>query len=359
VIYCGRVKLKDLADHLGCRLEGEGDIEVSRLAGLAQAGPGDVAFLANPRYTPALRATKASAVILSDGAPAAPCAMLRSRDPYLAFANAVALFAGEQEPVRGVDARAFVSPDASLGAAVSVGAFATIAAGSRVGDRSVICAGVTIGAKARIGSDCLIHAHASIREGTIIGDRVIVQDGAVIGSDGFAFAPRSDGTFQKIPQPSIVVVEDDVEIGANTTIDRPAIGETRIRAGAKIDNLVQVAHGVTVGRNTLLASQVGIAGSATIGDQVVLGGQVGVAGHIEIGRGARATGQSGITHSVDAEAFVSGCPAIPNREWRKSSVLFRRLPELRRTLAELEGRIAELERRLDEAGRATRPPDRS
>jgi UDP-3-O-[3-hydroxymyristoyl] glucosamine N-acyltransferase len=359
VIYCDRVKLKDLAVHLGCRLEGDGDIEVSRLAGLAQAGPGDVTFLANPRYTPALKTTKASAVILGEDAPAAPCTMLRSRDPYLAFANAVALFADEAPPVPGVDPQACVAPDASLGAAVSIGPFAAIAAGARIGDRTVIRSGATIGPNARLGSDCLIHAHASIREGTIIGDRVIVQDGAVIGSDGFAFAPRPDGTHQKIPQPSIVIVEDDVEIGANTTIDRPAIGETRIRAGAKIDNLVQIAHGVTVGRNTLLASQVGIAGSATIGDQVVLGGQVGVAGHIEIGSGTRATGQSGITNSLAPKAFVSGCPAIRNREWRKSSILFRRLPEMQKTLAELEGRIAELERRLEEAGRGTRPPDRS
>jgi UDP-3-O-[3-hydroxymyristoyl] glucosamine N-acyltransferase len=353
------VKLKDLAVHLGCRLEGEGDIEVLRLAGLAQASAGDLTFLANPRYTPALKTTRASAVILGEEAPAAPCAMLRSRDPYLAFANAVALFTDVTPPVSGVDPQAFVASDASLGAAVSVGAFATIGAGAQIGDRSVICPGVTIGSNARIGCDCLIHSHASIREGTIIGDRVIVQDGAVIGSDGFAFAPRPDGTYQKIPQPSIVIIEDDVEIGANTTIDRPAIGETRIRAGAKIDNLVQIAHGVTVGRNTLLASQVGIAGSATIGDQVVLGGQVGVAGHIEIGNGARATGQSGITNGLDPEAFVSGCPAMPNRDWRKSSVLFRRLPEMRKMLAELEARIAELERRLEGAGRGTRPPDRA
>ena len=357
MIYCGRVKLKDLAVELGCRLEGGGDIEVSRLASLSHAGPGDVTFLANPRYTPALATTKASAVILADDAPQAPCAMLRSRDPYLAFANAVALFADTAPPAPGVDPGASVAPDASLGVAVSVGAFATIAAGARVGDRSVVCPGAAIGRNARIGSDCLIHAHASIREGTIIGDRVIVQDGAVIGSDGFAFAPRPDGTYQKIPQPSVVVIEDDVEIGANTTIDRPAIGETRIRAGAKIDNLVQVAHGVTVGRNTLLASQVGIAGSAAIGDQVVLGGQVGVAGHIEIGNGARATGQSGITNTLEPDAFVSGCPAIPNREWRKSSAHFRRLPEMRRTLTDLERRVAELERRLEEAGRGPRPPD--
>jgi UDP-3-O-[3-hydroxymyristoyl] glucosamine N-acyltransferase len=351
------VKLKHVADHLGCRLEGDGDIEVSRLAGLTHAGPGDVAFLANPRYSPALKTTRASAVILGEDAPAAPCATLRCHDPYLAFANAVALFAEEFHPAPGVDPQAAVAPDAVLGAEVSVGPFAAIADGARIGDRSVLFPGVTVGRGARVGSDCVIHARVSIREGTVIGDRVVVQDGAVIGSDGFAFAPRSDGTYQKIPQPSIVVIEDDVEIGANTTIDRPAVGETRIRAGAKIDNLVQVAHGVTVGRNTLLIAQVGIAGSTTVGDGVVLAGQVGVAGHIEIGDGARATGQTGITNSVEAGALVSGYPAIPNREWLRSSAVFRRLPEMKKALADLEARVAALEQRRGSGGSGDREPD--
>jgi UDP-3-O-[3-hydroxymyristoyl] glucosamine N-acyltransferase len=172
---------------------------------------------------------------------------------------------------------------------------------------------------------------------------VIIQNGAVIGADGYGFVKRSDGTHQKIPQVAIVVLEDDVEIGANTTIDRPAIGETRIQAGAKIDNLVQIAHGVNVGRNTLLAAQVGIAGSTTIGDNVTLAGQVGVAGHVTVGKGASAVGQTGITNSVPDGAFVSGYPAIENKEWLKSSVIFRKLPELRKRLADLERRILELE----------------
>jgi UDP-3-O-[3-hydroxymyristoyl] glucosamine N-acyltransferase len=349
------LKLKDLAQHLGCRLEGDGDIEVVRLAGLTRAGAGDVTFLANPRYAPGLKATTASAVILGDDAPAAPCAMLRCHDPYLAFANAVALFSEQVRPAVGIDPRAAIAPDALLGAGVSIGAFVSIAEQAVIGDRTTIYPGAVIGRDARIGAGCVIHARVSIREGTLIGDRVIVQDGAVIGSDGFAFAPRSDGTYQKIPQPSIVVIEDDVEIGANTTIDRPAVGETRIRAGAKIDNLVQIAHGVTVGRNTLLIAQVGIAGSSRIGDNVVLAGQVGVTGHVDIGDGVRATGQAGITNSLDAGAFVSGTPAIPNREWLKSSVLFHHLPEMKRVIGALEDRVAALEQKLDEA-RVGRPP---
>jgi UDP-3-O-[3-hydroxymyristoyl] glucosamine N-acyltransferase len=190
----------------------------------------------------------------------------------------------------------------------------------------------------------------SIRERCVLGHRVVVQDGAVIGSDGYGFVRRADGTHQKIPQPAIVVLEDDVEIGANTAIDRPAVGETRICAGAKIDNLVQIAHGVTVGRNTLLAAQVGIAGSSSVGDNVTLAGQVGVAGHLHIGDGARATAQTGIPNSVDPGAFVSGYPAIDNRDWLRASAVFRRLPELRRLVSDLQKRIGELEARLRDHG---------
>jgi UDP-3-O-[3-hydroxymyristoyl] glucosamine N-acyltransferase len=212
-----------------------------------------------------------------------------------------------------------------------------------VGDRTAIYSNVSIGDEVVIGSDCVIHSQVAIRERTRIGDRVIVQNGAVLGADGYGFVTRADGTHQKIPQISIVVIEDDVEIGANTTVDRPAVGETRIQAGAKIDNLVQIGHGVRVGKNALLAAQVGIAGSTVVGESVVLGGQVGVAGHIEIGDRARAVGQSGITNSLAPGAFVSGYPAIDNREWLKASVIFRQLPDLRKRIAELEDRVAELE----------------
>jgi UDP-3-O-[3-hydroxymyristoyl] glucosamine N-acyltransferase len=242
---------------------------------------------------------------------------------------------------------------------VSVGPFVSIGDQAAIGDRTVIYPGVTVGRRVGIGADCVIHARVSVREDTRIGDRVILQDGAVIGSDGFAFAPRPDGTYQKIPQPGLVVIEDDVEIGANTAVDRPAVGETRISAGAKIDNLVQIAHGVSIGRNTLLIAQVGIAGSTAIGDDVVLAGQVGVAGHVDIGKGARATGQTGITNSLDAGAFVSGCPAMPNRDWLKSSAVFRRLPEMKKALDALDARVAELERTVRRTRSRRRPPDRA
>jgi UDP-3-O-[3-hydroxymyristoyl] glucosamine N-acyltransferase len=337
------MKLRELAERLGCPFEGDGDIEIRGVAGLEQAGEGDVAFFANPRYAAALRRTRASAVILKDGTAGAPCATLRTKDPYLAVANTLALFAAPERPPAGIHAASVVAADAVVGSDVSIGPFAAVGSGARIGDRTVIYPHVYIGDGASVGDDCIIHSHVAVRERVVIGHRVVLQNGAVIGSDGYGFARRPDGTHQKIPQVSGVVIEDDVEIGANTTIDRPAIGETRIRAGAKIDNLVQVGHGVVIGKNTLLAAQVGIAGSTVVGDGVTLAGQVGVAGHVTIGSRVTAAGQSGITNSVGEGAFVSGYPAIDNKEWLKSSVIFRKLPQLKKKLDELERRMLELE----------------
>lgn len=347
------MKLRELADRLECRLEGDGDLDIARVSGIQDAQPGDITFLANPKYEKALAATRASAVILKEDALAAPCAMLRARDPYLAFARAVGLFAPVSRPAAGIDKLAAIAADAHLGEGISVGPFVVIGEGATVGDRTVIYPNVTIGPGARVGSDCIIHSNVALRERCTIGNRVVLQNGVVIGGDGYGFVRRGDGTHEKIPQVAVVVIEDDVELGANTTVDRPAVGETRIKAGAKIDNLVQIAHGVTVGRNVLMAAQVGIAGSTDIEDDVVFGGQVGVGGHLTIGRGAIAVGQSGVTNSLDAGAFVAGYPAIDNREWRKASVLFRRLPEMKRRIEQLEARVAELTRALSQPERSS------
>ncbi len=343
------MRLSELAERLGCRLEGDGGLEIRRVAGLEQAGEGDLTFFANRKYAAALRRTRASAVIIGEDAPPAPCAMLRTRHPYLVFANALSVFAEPVHPAAGVDELSFVAPDASIGRDVSIGPFSSVGRGARIGDRTVIYPNVCIGDGAVVGQDCVIHSHVAVRERVVIGNRVILQNGAVIGSDGYGFVKRSDGTHQKIPQAAGVVIEDDVEIGANATIDRPAVGETRIQAGAKIDNLVQIGHGVQVGRNTLLAAQVGIAGSTSIGDNVTLAGQVGVAGHVTIGDGVSAVGQTGITNSVPDGTFVSGYPAIDNKEWLKSSVIFKKLPELRKKIVDLEQRILELEAALEES----------
>lgn len=347
------MKLRDIAEHLRCRLEGDGDVDIVRVAGIERAGRGDLTFVANPKYYALLRATGASAAILADRSPAdsAPpksCAILRSPDPYTTFARAIDLFVQAAPPARGVDPLSAVAGDAALGQDVSIGPFVTIGAGAGVGARTVIYPNVVIGPGARIGDDCVIHSHASIRERVVVGHRVVIQDGAVVGSDGFGFARQPDGTHLKIPQHADVVIEDDVEIGANTTIDRPAVGETRIRAGTKIDNLVHIAHGVTVGYRSLLAAQVGIAGSSVIEDDVMLGGQVGVTGHVRIGKAAMASAKTGITGNVDAGTLVSGYPHLPNLEWRKTQVLVRHLPELKTRVEKLEQRIAELEEKPTE-----------
>jgi UDP-3-O-[3-hydroxymyristoyl] glucosamine N-acyltransferase len=344
------VKLREIADALECRLEGDGDVDIRRLARIEDADTGDLTFFANPKYANELRSTRASAVIIGDRADAAPCAMLRSKNPYLAFAKAVELFHPAATPPAGIHRLAAVGDGARIAPDASVGAFAVIGKGASIGARTVIFPHAVVGDGAEIGDGCVIHAHASIRERVRLGHRVVVQDGAVIGSDGFGFAHNADGSHYKIPQVGDVVIEDDVEIGANSTIDRPALGETRIAAGTKIDNLVQIAHGVSVGKNVLLAGQVGVAGSSVIEDSVVLAGQVGVAGHITIGKGAIATAQTGIPNSVDPGAFVSGYPAIANRDWLKSSAVFRKLPELRKAVADLEKRLAELESRVRGGG---------
>jgi UDP-3-O-[3-hydroxymyristoyl] glucosamine N-acyltransferase len=337
------LKLQDIAERLECRLEGDGAIEIRGVAGIEDAATGDLTFFANPKYAAALRSTRASAVILGESAEAAPCAMLRARQPYLAFAQAVELFVDPWRPAPGVHRLAVLGDGVTLGPDVSVGPFAVVGDGSRIGARTIVHSHVAIGRGVEIGDDCLVHPHVSIREQIRIGSRVILHDGVVVGSDGFGFARRPDGTHHKIPQIGSVVIEDDVEIGANSAIDRPAVGETRIGAGTKIDNLVQIAHGVSIGRNVLLAAQVGVAGSVTIEDNVTLAGQVGVAGHITLGRGVVATAQSGIPNSVEAGAFVSGYPAIPNRDWLRSAAIFRKLPELKKLVADLERRIQELE----------------
>jgi UDP-3-O-[3-hydroxymyristoyl] glucosamine N-acyltransferase len=340
------VKLRDLAERLHCRLEGDGDLDITRVTGIEDAGPGDLTFLANPKYAALVAQTRASAVILSDGAPAAPCAMLRAAHPYRSFADALGVLGRNEQPPAGIHPSAIVAPDARIGADVSIGPLVVIGSGAEIGDRVALHPHVVIGPGARIGPDSILHARVSVRERSVLGARVVVQDGAVIGGDGFGFVTDSDGRHHKIPQQSIVVIEDDVEIGANTTIDRPAVGETRIGRGTKVDNLVMIAHGVQIGEGTILAAQVGIAGSSTLGRGVVLAGQVGVAGHIEIGDRARATAQTGIPSSVAAGALVSGYPAIDNREWLKAVAIFRTLPDLKRRLSDLVGRLEALEKRI-------------
>lgn len=343
------MKLREIAERLGCRLEGDGTVDIVRVAGIRQAQAGDLTFLSNVRYVDQLATTKASAVIVASGAdqPApSGCAVLYSQNPYAAFARAVGLFVQTEPPPRGVDRLSAVAEDATVGPEVSIGPFVTIGAGAAIGARTIIYPNVVIGRAARIGEDCVIHSQTSVRDRVVVGNRVILQDGVVLGGDGFGFATDDDGTHVKIPQHADVVIEDDVEIGSNSTIDRPSVGETRIAAGTKIDNLVHVAHGVAIGRRVLLAAQSGIAGSTVVDDDVTMAGQTGVAGHIRIGRGARIGAKSAVLQSVEPGGFVTGHPAIDHADWRRASVIFRQLPALKKRVEELEQRIAELEEKL-------------
>ena len=339
------MKLGDLAAQLGCQLEGDGQIEISRVATIDTAGPGDITFLANAKYAAELASTRASAVIVGPDDHGTSTALLRTKNPYLAFARAVGLLNPPDVPPAGVHQTAIVAASAILDDGVSIGPFVVIESDARIGARTVVRAHSVIGPGAVLGPDCVVHARVSIRERVQIGARCVIQDGAVVGSDGFGFAHRDDGTHEKIPQVAAVVIEDDVEIGANTTIDRPAVGETRIKSGTKIDNLVQIAHGVSVGKNALLAAQVGVAGSTVIGDSVMFGGQVGVTGHVTVGDRVRASAKTGVTGNVPADTFITGYPHLENLEWRKSYAVVRRLPELRRQLLDLERRLVALENR--------------
>ena len=331
--------LAELADRLGCRLEGDGGATIRGVADLTAAGDDEIALFAHPRFREAASATRAAAVIVADDAAPLPRPLLRTRQPFLAFARALEIFHTPPRPLPGISPQAAVAPDAVVDATATIGPFVSIGAGARVGAGSIVDSHVAIGAGARIGRDCRLHAHVSIRERVAVGDRVVIQNGAVIGSDGFGFTRDAEGRHVKVPQVGTVVIEDDVEIGANTTIDRATVGETRIGAGTKIDNLVQVGHNVRIGRDVILAAQVGISGSATLEDRVTMGGQVGVAGHIVVGRGAIAAGQSGVTNSVEPGRFVTGYPAIDNRAWRKASVVFAQLPALRERLKAVERRL--------------------
>lgn len=278
------------------------------------------------------RTTKATAILVEPNFPEIPTATLRIENPYLAFARAIEFFYQSPAYAPGIHPTAAIAPTARIGANPHIGAYAVIGDNVVIGDNAVILPHVVIYPDVHAGDNLFAHAHAIVREHCHLGDNVILQNGAIIGADGFGFARQSDGAWYKILQSGPAVLEDAVEIQANACIDRASIGETRIQTGAKVDNLVQVGHGSTVGPNTLLCAQVGLAGSTTIGKNVILAGQVGVAGHCTVGDGAMATAQSGIPGDVDPGKIVSGYPAIDNRQWLRSVALFNRLPELFRDI---------------------------
>ncbi len=329
------MKLGALAAQLGCELRGDDAIEIRAVRSLEDAGPGDLTFLANPRYAAQAATTRAAAIILGDDAPEVAIASLRSANPYLAFARALALFHTPRKPAPGVHPTAVVAASARVAEPCSIGAYAVIGESVEIEPNATIFPHVTIYPGVRIGADFVAHAGVVVREDVQIGARVVLHPGVVIGGDGFGFAPSPEGAV-KIPQTGTVVVEDDVEIGANTTVDRATLGATVVRRGAKLDNLVMVAHNCEVGAGTMLAAQVGLAGSTKVGRGVQMGGQAGVAGHVSIGDGVQIVAQSGVPSSVPAGQVIGGYPAVEVGVWRRTSAALLRLPELLRRVRRLE-----------------------
>ncbi|MEZ5366349.1 MAG: UDP-3-O-(3-hydroxymyristoyl)glucosamine N-acyltransferase [Bryobacterales bacterium] len=330
------MKLQELAERLGCKLVGDGSIEIRGVAGVEDAEAGHVTFLSNPRYAKRARETAASAILVDSETADWPIAQLVSANPYLDFARALELFYQAPRPKAGVHPTAVVADSAEIGEGARIGAYAVVGEDVRIGKGAVLHPHVTIYDGVTIGDDFLAHANVVVREHCRIGDRVILQNGVVVGGDGYGFARRADGSHHKIPQAGIVVIEDDVEIQSGSCIDRAAVGETRIKRGTKIDNLVQIGHAVTIGEHNIICSQVGIAGSTTLGDHCILAGQVGVINHLTIGNRVLLTAKTGVGHDVPDGAKMSGAPEIDNRQWLRCTAVYNRLPELDREVKRLK-----------------------
>jgi UDP-3-O-[3-hydroxymyristoyl] glucosamine N-acyltransferase len=335
------MKLQQVAQALGAELRGDGARDVTGVAGIEHAGPSEITFVSNPKYAPLAKTTQAAAILVTPDFPDIATPTLRTANPYLSFAHAIDLFFKAPQYPPGIHPTAQISPTARIGADAHIGAYAVVMDGVTIGARARLLPHVVIYPCVEIGDDFFAHAHAVVREGCRIGHRVILQNSAIIGSDGFGFAKDGNGRWNKITQSGPVILEDDVEVQALAAIDRASVGETRIGRGSKVDNLVQVGHGSTVGEDSLLCAQVGLAGSTEIGNHVVLAGQVGVAGHLKIGDNAVATAKSGIHGDVAPGQIVSGYPAVDNKQWLRASVTFSRLPELVRRLGRIKSDATE------------------
>ena len=345
------MKLSEVAEKLSCRLEGDPSTEITGIAGMDHATPGQITFLANRRYFPLLHTTRATAIFIEDGIRIErepglpPLAALRSSNPYLAFARAIELFYQPPDYAAGIHPTAVVAKSAHIGADAHIGPYCFVDDDVAIGDHAVLHSFVTIYRGAKIGARFFAHAHAVVREHCRIGNRVILQNGVIIGSDGLGFAKLKDGSWYKMNQSGPAVLEDDVEIQANACVDRATVGETRIGKGSKIDDLVLIGHASQVGTNAMLCGQTGLAGSTRVGDGCILAGQVGTAGHLTIGSGAVITAKSGVPNDVPAGGLYSGYPAVENRQWLKTHAALNRLPELQRKVRELEDEIEKLKSR--------------
>lgn len=342
------MRLSELAEKTFSEIEqGDPVLEISNAAGLDIAGPGEVTFLANPKYTPQIKNTKASAIFLpaSENIERKDIAILRAKDPYLAYTRALRLFNPEPKVVASVHNSAVIHETAKVAEDVEIMANVVIGANCEIGSQTKIFPNVTIYAGAKIGKHCVLHSGVSIRENCEVGDNCIIHNNSTIGSDGFGFAKDEEKRWLKIPQTGHVVLENDVEIGANTAIDCASVGETRIKSGVKIDNLVQIGHSCTIEEDSLICAQTGLAGSSHIGKRVILAGQVGIAGHLKVGDDVIITAKSATSHDIDNGKVISGIPGFDNRDWLRSTAAFRRLGDMAKTIRELEKRLAAMEQK--------------
>jgi UDP-3-O-[3-hydroxymyristoyl] glucosamine N-acyltransferase len=345
------MKLSEVAQKLECRLEGAPDTEILGVSGIEYAARGHLTFLANRRYFSLLKTTRASAILLEDriaierDPTQPPLAALRTANPYLAFAHAIELFYQPPRYAPGIHPTAVIAKTARIGDGAHIGPYCFVDEDARIGRNAVLHSFVTIYRSAHIGDDFFAHAHAVVREFCRLGNRVILQNGAVIGGDGLGFAKQKDGTWYKMWQSGLAVLEDAVEVQSNACVDRATVGETRVGQGSKLDDLVLVGHASQIGTNNMLCGQVGLAGSTKVGNGCILAGQVGTAGHLSIGDGAVITAKSGVPNDVPPRSLYSGYPAVDNRQWLKTVAALNRLPELQKRVRDLEAELARLNER--------------
>ena len=334
------MKLAELAERLGAELHGDPAIEVTGIRGIEEAGPSEITFVANPKYAGLARETRAAAILVEPNFPEIQAATLRLKNPYLAFAQALGFFYQPPHYTPGIHPTAAIDPTAQIGENAHIGAYAVIGPAVKIGENATILPHVVLYPGVTIGHHFFAHAHSVVREHCTLGDHVTLENGAIVGSDGFGFAKDSTGSWHKIPQSGPVRIGNRVDIQANACIDRATVGATEIADGAKIDNLVQVGHGSSIGKNTLVCAQAGLAGSSVVGANAILAGQAGVAGHCTLGDGVILTAQSGVSHDVPAGKMLSGSPAFDNRTWLRAVTAFQRLPEILRRVTQLERAVS-------------------
>ena len=329
----------ELAQRLGCPFEGDGDVVIRGVSSLESAGEGDLVFLALPKFRPLFEQTDASAAVVSLEEKEGKIPYLRSKTPHLTFIKAIEIFFQPYRPETGIHAKAVIADSAKIGKDVAIGAYSVVGEDVEIGEETVIFPHVAIYPHVKIGTDCILHSHVTVREGCTIGNRVILQNGVVIGADGYGYIRKENGTHRKIPQMGTVIIEDDVEVGANSAIDRAAMDKTIIHKGTKIDNLVHIAHSVEIGKNSLIIAQVGIAGSSKIGKNVTIAGQVGIPDHVSIGDNSIIAGQSGVISNLPAGSTVAGTPHMDIKDWWKTWANIKKIPEIIKDIKELKSKI--------------------